>query len=115
MHRSTPMVSHRIGLKDERSTNEPRVLDVIPTGNSTERMVIQQQFDAAGPQLVLVQESFAANVGWFPQSRVVIQADQLAAFKALFSGRAVSKLVQQHVAFDANDCEHAVFAFPQAS
>ncbi len=110
MHCLTPSCSHRV-----LPTTQPRILDVIPTGDSTERLVVQQHADPTGASLVLVQESFATDVGWFPQSRVVIQADQLAAFKALFSSRAVAKLVRDQVAIEAKECEVAVFAFPQAS
>ncbi len=91
-----------------------RVLDVIPTGSATERLVVQQQQDEHGPQLVLVQESFAADVGWFPQSRVVLQADQLGPLKMLFSGRAILGILRQLPAADSADIEPAVFAFPQA-
>lgn len=97
------------------STCHTRLLDVIPSASSVQRLVIEQQAETDGSQLVLVQESFAADVGWFPQSRVVVQADQLAALKALLSGRAVSRILSQSTRVDACDAEPVVYAFPQAS
>ncbi|NND95742.1 MAG: hypothetical protein HKN47_00265 [Pirellulaceae bacterium] len=64
------------------------ILNVFPGADDSHRLVVAIQQSAEGPSnLVLRQETFAADVGWFVQSRVAIEPCQVTGLKlALGSG-----------------------------
>ena len=54
------------------------VLNVFPTHDERHRLVVavEQQEDATS-RLVLRQETFSDDVGWFVQSRIAVEPEQL--------------------------------------
>ena len=70
-----------------------RILDVFPAADDLHRLVIALERSAASSdRLVVRQESFSTDVGWFVQSRVSIEPEQLAGLKAALTGSASPKL-----------------------
>lgn len=68
------------------------ILNVFPGKSGDDRLVLAREVDASGAaQLVLRQESRSPHVGWFVQSRIAIEADQVAALKMTLT----SNLVQE--------------------
>ena len=64
------------------------VLNVLPADSDDSRIVVAMEQDESGKrQMVLRQESLSRDVGWFVQSRVVVQANQVNALKASFSSQ----------------------------
>jgi hypothetical protein len=60
-----------------------RILDVFPAADEFHRLVLATAQSGAGEDLYFLrQETFAGDVGWFVQSRVSIEACQLAGLKA---------------------------------
>jgi hypothetical protein len=66
------------------------ILNVFPSSDPQHRLVIAiEQIGTSGSMLVLRQETHAEDVGWFVQSRVTVEPDQVAGLKmALSSGNA---------------------------
>lgn len=62
---------------------QERILDVFPAADERQRLVIAA---CADDRLELRQESFSSNVGWFVQSRITIEPQQLAGLKAAMTG-----------------------------
>ena len=64
-----------------------RILDVFPATTDGHRLVIAV-FQESGQRdrFVLRQETFSGDVGWFVQSRVTIEPEQLAGLKAALTG-----------------------------
>jgi len=60
-----------------------RILDVFPSATDGNRLVIAVDSSSSeGERFVLRQETFSSDVGWFVQSRVLIEPDQMAGMKA---------------------------------
>jgi hypothetical protein len=60
-----------------------RILDVFPSAADGHRLVIAVAKQVGqNDRFVLRQETFSGDVGWFVQSRVTIEAEQLAGLKA---------------------------------
>ncbi len=60
-----------------------RVLDLFPGAEEHNRLVLARVDDAQGVHRYLLrQESFSSDVGWFVQSRIAIEPEQLAGLKA---------------------------------
>jgi len=60
-----------------------RILDVFPSATDGNRLVIAVDSSSSeGDRFVLRQETFSGDVGWFVQSRVLIEPDQMAGLKA---------------------------------
>ena len=60
-----------------------RILDVFPAATDGNRLVIAVESNSSeGDRFVLRQETFSSDVGWFVQSRVLIEPDQMAGLKA---------------------------------
>ena len=59
-----------------------QILNVFPSESGEQRLVLAREVSDQGiSQLVLRQESQSTHVGWFVQSRIVIEPDQVAALK----------------------------------
>ena len=64
-----------------------RILDVFPSSSDDQRLVIaMRDCELVGPQYVLRQESFSSDVGWFVQSRIAIEPEQMSGLKAALTG-----------------------------
>lgn len=72
------------------------ILNVFPSSGDGNRLVIAvEQEPEAGSRLVLRQESFADDVGWFVQSRIAIEPEQVAGLRMALSGQeSVSRLAR---------------------
>lgn len=63
------------------------VMNVFPSDDQDSRLVIAiEQPEDGASRLVLRQETRAARVGWFVQSRVVVMPEQVAGLKMALSG-----------------------------
>lgn len=64
------------------------ILNVFPSTDDLHRLVVAVQQEDGDPssRLVLRQETFAEDVGWFVQSRVAIEPEQVAGLKMALSG-----------------------------
>ncbi|MEL6109673.1 MAG: hypothetical protein AAFU85_26995 [Planctomycetota bacterium] len=66
------------------------ILNVFPGLDDGNRLVLAHESDANGvAQLVLRQETRSEHVGWFVQSRIVIEPEQVAALKMTLTSRIV--------------------------
>ncbi|MCO8120826.1 hypothetical protein NHH03_03680 [Stieleria sp. TO1_6] len=66
------------------------ILNVFPSESGTDRLVLVRETAEAGvSQLVLRQESQSPHVGWFVQSRIVIEPNQVAALKMTLTSNLV--------------------------
>jgi hypothetical protein len=64
------------------------VLNVLPSDDDDRRLVIAIEQSGDGPsQLVLRQETRAAKVGWFVQSRVTVSPEQIAGLRSSLADR----------------------------
>ena len=65
------------------------ILNVFPTSDDQRRLVIavEQVGDSVASRLVLRQETFAEDVGWFVQSSVAIEPEQVAGLKMALSAQ----------------------------
>ena len=64
-----------------------RILDVFPAATDGHRLAIAViQATGQSDRFVLRQETFSSDVGWFVQSRVTIEPEQLAGLKATLTG-----------------------------
>ena len=71
---------------------DEQILQVLPAHCDNERLVIVLSSKDGHSELVLRQESHSDDVGWFVQSRVVIQPEQFAGLKASITGNQVRRL-----------------------
>ena len=69
------------------------ILNVFPSNDQRHRLVIvvEQETDESS-RLVLRQESFSDDVGWFAQSRVAIEPEQIAGLKMSLTGSGLRKI-----------------------
>ncbi len=69
------------------------ILNVFPTDDDSGRLVIAvEQSDSGRSRLVLRQESRSDHVGWFVQSRIVIEPEQVTGLKMVLSSRSARPL-----------------------
>ena len=68
------------------------ILNVFPTSDDQRRLVIavEQVGDSVASRLVLRQETFAEDVGWFVQSSVAIEPEQVAGLKMALSAQSTA-------------------------
>ena len=72
------------------------ILDVFPAADEQSRVVIAVASQSESAEFVLRQESFSSDVGWFVQSRVTLDSNQMLALKAaLTCGRTQMSSVNQ--------------------
>lgn len=68
------------------------ILNVFPGLDDGSRLVLAHESDGEGTtQLVLRQETRSEHVGWFVQSRIAIEPEQVAALKMTLTSRMVSE------------------------
>ncbi len=80
------------------------VLNVFPSQSDDHRLVLAREVSAQGhSQLVLRQETRSNHVGWFTQSRIVIEPDQVAALKMTLT----SSLIRETNAVPDGDIQEA--------
>ena len=64
------------------------IVNVFPGTDDANRLVLAHECDDAGvSQLVLRQETRSDHVGWFVQSRIVIEPEQVAGLKMTLTSR----------------------------
>ncbi len=70
------------------------ILNVFPAADYLQRLVIavQQEEGCVSSRLVLRQESYADDVGWFVQSYVAIEPEQVAGLKMALSSQSASRV-----------------------
>ena len=69
------------------------ILNVFPSNDESQRLVIAVEQQEAGPsRLVLRQESFSEDVGWFVQSRIAVEPEQIAGLKMSLTGQALKQI-----------------------
>lgn len=70
------------------------ILNVFPAVDDLHRLVIavQQEEEQGSSRLVLRQESYADDVGWFVQSCVAIEPEQVAGLKMALSSQSATRL-----------------------
>jgi len=69
------------------------ILNVFPSQDEFQRLVIAVEQEAdEGSRLVLRQESFSDDVGWFIQSRVTVEPEQIAGLKMSLTGSGLRKI-----------------------
>lgn len=68
------------------------ILNVFPGESGVERLVLARELgDNGAAQLVLRQESRSPHVGWFVQSRIAIEPNQVAALKMTLTSNLVKE------------------------
>ncbi len=66
------------------------ILNVFPSKDESSRLVIAvEQSEDGSSRLVLRQESFSQAVGWYVQSRVGVEPEQIPGLKMSLSGRSI--------------------------
>ncbi|MCH1439734.1 MAG: hypothetical protein L7W43_08755 [Rubripirellula sp.] len=70
------------------------ILNVFPASDDLHRLVIavQQEEGHSSSRLVLRQETYADDVGWFVQSFVAIEPEQVAGLKMALSNKVSSRM-----------------------
>ena len=64
------------------------ILNVFPSNDQDQRLVIAMETqEGAEGRLVLRQESFSDDVGWFVQSRIAVEAEQIPGLKMSLTGQ----------------------------
>ena len=70
-----------------------RILDVFPAADENHRLVIAvAEISEGESRYVLRQETFSSDVGWFVQSRISIEPEQMAGLKAALTCGRTRKL-----------------------
>jgi hypothetical protein len=97
------------------------ILDVLPSDQPHQRLMVLRESNEGCEQLVLQQESFAHDVGWFTQSRVCITEDQLCGLKVLLTGRGSALATPKpfsrsnyQSACEKVSSDECILSFPQA-
>lgn len=111
-----------LSFKTHAKTSRTEILDVLPSDHPHQRLMVIRESGENGDQLVLQQESFAHDVGWFTQSRVCVTQDQLCGLKVLLTGRASALAAPkpynrnnyQSVACEEASADECILSFPQA-
>ncbi|WP_372896950.1 hypothetical protein [Stieleria sp.] len=67
------------------------ILNVFPSDSGDQRLVLARESDGNGSTLVLRQESRSPHVGWFVQSRIAIEPNQVAALKMTLTSNLVKE------------------------
>ncbi len=66
------------------------ILNVFPSKDESSRLVIAvEQWEDGSSRLVLRQESFSEAVGWYVQSRVGVEPEQIAGLKMSLTGQSI--------------------------
>ena len=72
------------------------ILNVFPSEDETKRLVIAcEQSEGESSRLVLRQESFAEDVGWFVQSRIQVEPEQVPGLKMSLSTQNLKRVRPQ--------------------
>jgi hypothetical protein len=83
-------IKRRLGIWIVRAET---ILNVFPSNDQDQRLVIALETDeGASGRLVLRQESFSEDVGWFVQSRIAVEAEQIAGLKMSLTGQVIKPL-----------------------
>jgi hypothetical protein len=63
------------------------IVNVLPGAEEERRLILAvEQIGTAGSALVLRQESYSEDVGWFVQSRIVVEPGQVAGLRTALTG-----------------------------
>jgi hypothetical protein len=69
------------------------ILNVFPSHDEAHRLVVAVEQEENSPsRLVLRQETFSEDVGWFVQSRVAIEPEQIPGLKMSLTGQAMRRI-----------------------
>ena len=75
------------------------ILDVLPGSHDRLRLVIAVERTLCGlEQLILRRETYEPQVGWFCQSQIAVEPDQLASLKLLLTSGRVQQAVKPKAA-----------------
>lgn len=79
-------------LLEAKVLRKETILNVFPSADDLHRLVVavQQDDDTVSSRLVLRQETFAEDVGWFVQSCVAINPEQVAGLKMALSAQSAA-------------------------
>lgn len=89
------------------------LLNVFPTDDDCRRLVVAiQRCDAGADRLVLRQETFSQDVGWFAQSCIAIEPEQLPGLKMALTSNTARKLQRPSRAHGGSP---AVLSFSEAA
>ena len=75
------------------SMQKETILNVFPTADELHRLVVavQQEEGHASSRLVLRQETYSDDVGWFVQSCVAIEPEQIAGLRMALSSSSAQR------------------------
>ena len=69
------------------------ILNVFPSDDQLQRLVIvMEQSEQGSSRLVLRQESFSEDVGWFLQSRIAVEPEQIPGLKMSLTGQVMREI-----------------------
>ena len=69
------------------------ILNIFPSNDEMHRLVIAvEQDDDSSSRLVLRQETFSDDVGWFVQSRIAVEPEQIPGLKMSLTGSTMQRL-----------------------
>ena len=72
------------------------ILNVFPSADEENRLVVAiEQESNASSRLVLRQETYSDDVGWFVQSRICVEPEQVAGLKMALTGQSQAKAHRQ--------------------
>ena len=73
------------------------ILNVLPEADDLQRLVIavQQEEGCVSSRLVLRQETYSDDVGWFVQSCVAIEPEQVAGLKMALSSQSTRRFTSK--------------------
>lgn len=72
------------------------VLSISPSADGESRVVMAIEISRNGSsEIVMRQESCSSDVGWFEQSRIVLQPEQIASLKATLGSTVSQRLDRQ--------------------
>ncbi len=76
-----------------RQVRKETILNVFPSNDELQRLVIAvEQQEGSPSRLVLRQETFSDDVGWFVQSRIAVEPEQVAGLKMSLAGQSIKRL-----------------------
>ena len=69
------------------------ILNVFPSDDELQRLVIAvEHCEQGASRLVLRQESFSEDVGWFVQSRIAVEPEQIPGLKMSLTGQVMKEI-----------------------
>lgn len=73
----------------------PVTLAVVPSSDDQHRIVVQLRHGFSGSSVELLQQSWGEGVGWFTQSKVQLEPEQLTAVRAALGSQSSSAAMRR--------------------